>query len=224
MAEYNMTYEEIQEFVNNCISKSEDVNTLSSHRSEILTAITARDENDRENDTSIKESIELWENQVGTPSELLLGTRYIVIKDFVINFIEAAFSSGLIDAIISNFQNPKSEISVRHAFGVVSALSEIFKSVSTLEDYDFCVYMQAVTHFRAHRKFTQRDLEHWFPHGNNTNCNMHNSKWDCEHLMNDDTCNMLQQDYLKAALDSLCRKNLLITEQEKTEYVYRFKM
>ena len=224
MAEYNMTYEEIQEFVDNCINKSQDVNILNLHRSEILSAITARDENDRENHTSIKESIELWENQIGAPSELLLGTRYIVIKDSVITFIEAAFTSGLIDAIIENPQNPMSGVTVGVASGVVFALIEIFKSVSELEDYDFCVYMQAVTHFRAHREFTQSDLEQWFPHGSDTNCNMHNSKWDCEYFMPDDTCSMLQQDHLKEALDSLCRKNLLTSKRKEMKWTYTFKM
>ena len=132
MAEYNMTYEEVKEFVDNCISKSEDANILNLHRSEILAAITARDENDRGNHASIKESVELWENQVGAPSELLLGTRYIVIKDSVIKFIEAALTSGLIDAIITNPQNLMSGITVGVASGIVFALIGIFKSVSEL--------------------------------------------------------------------------------------------
>lgn len=224
MAEYNMTYEEIQEFVDDCIKKSQNAYNLNLHRSEILAAITARDENDRENYTSIKESIELWENQVGAPSELLLGTRYIVIKDSVITFIQAALTSGLIDAIIANPQNPMSGITVGVASGVVFALIEIFKSVSELEDFDFCVYMQAVTHYRAHREFTQDDLEQWFPHGSDTSCNMHNSKWDCEYLMPGDSCSMLQQNHLKEALDSLCGKCLLTPKRKKAKRTYAFKM
>lgn len=224
MAEYNMTYEEVKELVDNCISESEDADILKLHRSEILAAITARDEDDRVNHASIKESVELWENQIGAPSELLLGTRYIVIKDNVIRFIEAALTTGLIDAIITNPQNPMSGITVGVASGIVFALIEIFKSVSELEDYDFCVYMQAVTHFRAHREFTQSDLEHWFPHEGDMTCNMHNSKWDCEYLMDDDTCNMMQRDDLKEAVDSLCRKNLLTAKRKEAEWIYKFKI
>lgn len=224
MAEYNITYEEIQEFVDDCINRSQDSENLKLHRSEILAAITARDESDKENHTSIKESIELWENQVGLPSELLLGTRYIVIKDSVIKFIETALTSGLIDAIVANPQNPMTGITVGVVSGVVFSLIDIFKSVSELEDFDFCVYMQAVTHFRAHREFTINDLKQWFPHGSDANCNMHNSKWDCEHLSSDDTCDMLQRDYLKEALDFLCKKNVLIPKRKNAECVYAFKI
>lgn len=224
MAEYTMTYEEVKEFVDNCISESENAGILNSYRSEILVAITARDENDKGNQASIKESVELWENQVEAPSELLLGTRYIVIKDSVIKFIEAALTSGLIDAIITNPQSPMTGMTVGVASGIVFALIEIFKSVSELEDYDFCVYMQAVTHFRAHRKFTQSDLEHWFPHEGDMICNMHNSNWDCEYLMDDDTCNISRRDHLKDAIDSLCRKNLLIVQRKGAEQKYKFKI
>lgn len=224
MAEYNITYEEIQEFVDEYINKSQDSENLKLHRSEILAAITARDESDREDNTSMKETIELWENQVGSPSELLLGTRYIVIKDSVIKFIKMALTSGLIDAIVKNPQNSMTGLTVGSVFGIVFSLIDIFKSVSELEDFDFCVYMQAVTHFREHREFTVNDMKQWFPHGSNINCNMHNSKWDCEHLLNDDTCNMLQRDYLKEALDSLCRKNLLTFKRKDAEWTYAFKI
>lgn len=224
MAEYNMTFEEIQEFVDGYINESQDAESLKLHRSSILAAITARDENDRENNTAIKESVELWENQIGEPSELLLGTRYIVIKDSVIEFLKAALTSGLIDAIIGNSQNVMTGITFGAASGVAFALIDIFKSVSSLEDYDFCVYMQTVTHFRSYREFTMTDLKQWFPHGNDLRCNMHNRKWDCEHLLNDDNCDMLQQNHLSEALDSLCKKNILMSKQKNGESIYSFRI
>lgn len=222
MAEYNITYEEIKEFVEDCISKSPDSGHLQAYQSEILAAITARNEMDRVNSTAVLESIELWENQIRTPSSLLLGTRYIVIKDSVMIFVEAAFTSGLLDAIIANPQDPIAGISVGVASGIVFALIEIFRSISKLEDFEFCVYMQAVTHFHSHKEFTINDLECWFPRESNLKCNMHNSKWDCEHLLANDICDMLEGDHLVEALESLCDKKILTQKRKNKEWVYSF--
>lgn len=85
MAEYNMTYEEIKNFIDEQIREVDNEQNLKKYRAEILAAITANDAEGDEHKT-INESIELWKNQIGTPSELLLGTRYIVIKDTLLVF------------------------------------------------------------------------------------------------------------------------------------------
>lgn len=228
MAEYNMTYEEVRDFVDECIALSSQSEEVKLHRPEILAAITARNENDHEMKTSIKESLELWKNQIGTPSELLLGTRYIAIKDSVIVFIREAFTSGFIDTIISAKTipgNPEEHITLGVVSGIICALIDVFKSVAKLEDYDFCIYLQAVTHYRAHKEFTIDDLKEWFPHTGHLECNMHTSKWDCEHWKDDDSCDMLQGDKLEKILYSLYNdKKLLNRKWEHENYVYSFKV
>ena len=52
---------------------------------------------------------------------------------------------------------------------------------------------------------------------------MHNDKWDCDYLNDNDTCNMLSEQHIKESLDSLCSKNLLKKEKENGIYVYQFK-
>lgn len=222
MAEYNMSYEEIKKFVEDCINKSPDSVHLHAYQSEILAAITARDEMDRVDNATILESIELWKNQIHTPSSLLLGTRYISIKDSVINFIKAALTSGLVDAIISDPQNPMTGISIGVASGIVFALIDVLKSVSELNDFDFCIYMQAVKHFRTHEEFTINDLRQWFPK-NDFKCNMHTPKWDCEHFIKDNICDMLEGNHLEEALKSLCDKNILIKRIENGNITYFFR-
>lgn len=226
MAEYSMTYQEIKEFVESCIDKCNDNKALKQHQAEILAAITSKDDDNASNNTAITKSLELWENQLGAPSELLLGTRYIVIKDSIIKFFSIAATSGLLDAIIlarSTPENPLAGFSISVGASVVEGLIGVFQSAAQLEDSDFCVYMQALTHFRQHKDFTIEDLNQWFPHANNKTCNMHNSKWDCDHLIEDDICTMLQGDNLSNVLDSLYNKKILNRRTENGKQVYSFK-
>lgn len=217
MAEYSMTYEELKNFIDECIDNSESRVNLSKHKAEILAAITT-DVND-ENSSDIKEVLSLWENQIGMPSELLLGTRYISIKDCVITFIEVACCSGLVDAIIS--AEPVEQITVGVLSGVVWPLIHLFTSVSSLNDLDFCIYMQAVSHFKEHKPFTEKDLLDWFPHGENLTCNIDNPKWDCEFIENDE-CTIIAEGGIEHALDSLMEKGLLKKERHDKQNFYKF--
>lgn len=217
MAEYNMTYDELKNFIDECIDNSEYKENLSKHKAKILAAMTANVNSD--NPADMKDELSLWENQIGMPSEMLLGTRYIRIKDCMIAFIGASCSSGLIDALIS--ADPVTGITVGVVSGVVCSLIELFTSVSNLDDLDFCIYMQAVWHFRKHKPFTKIDLLDWFPHGKNLTCNMHNSKWDCEFFEND-KCTMIASGGIEQALASLQEKGLLKRERHDKQDYYRF--
>lgn len=225
MAEYNMSYEEVKGFVDDVVSQPETSDGIKTYRAEILAALTAKDDQDYEF-ISVKESLELWENQIGTPSELLLGTRYIIVKDSLLSFIEVTATSGALDAIILAFSNPENPMigmSISVAASIVSGLIELFQSISRLEDHEFCVYLQAVSHFRTHKKFTLQDLQEWFPHGQRNKCNMHNTKWQCEHILEDDICGMLQGSHLMEALVSLEKKKVLKSEHRSGQIIYMFR-
>ena len=77
MAEYKMSYEELQNFIDGAIKNSHgDRDKLLSHKAEILTALTGvfADEsvaNQREQN----QLMELWTNQQNDKSQLLLGKR-----------------------------------------------------------------------------------------------------------------------------------------------------
>ena len=217
MAEYNMTYEELKNYIDECVEKSESKDDLLRYKAEILAALTTNANN--ENSSKMKDMLSLWQNQIGTPSELLLGTRYIRIKDSMIAFIEGACSSGLVDVLISS--NPVTSITVGVISGVMFSLIELFTSVSELNDLDFCIYMQAVCHFKRHKIFTKNDLLNWFPHGDNLTCNMHTSRWDCEFFEND-KCSIIASDGIEQALESLIEKNLLIKERKEKQNCYKF--
>lgn len=216
MAEYNMTYDDLKNYIDECIDRVEYKTDLSEHKTEILAALTINENKDH---CAAQDMLSLWENQIGMPSELLLGTRYIRIKDSMIAFLNAAFSSGLADALIS--ANPVEGLTVGVVSGVFCALIELFRTVSELSDFDFCIYMQAVCHYRTHKLFTKNDLYEWFPHGGSLICNMHNSTWDCEHIEND-KCLMTADNRIDRALDSLEKKGLLKIESHAKQDFCKF--
>lgn len=93
------------------------------------------------NEKSLDETVTLWKNQIGNPSELLLGTKYFSIKSSMIELVEGMAGSGILDLIISNcvagvpfsFQG----ITVGAIANLVITLEHIFKAASDLEDHDF---------------------------------------------------------------------------------------
>ena len=223
MAEYNMSYEEVKEFIDDLMQQPEVSDRTRQYRAEILAALTAKDDVDN-NDTAVKESVELWKNQIGTPSELLLGTRYIIVKDCLLDFIRMAMTSGVLDALFLeklNTEAPMSGVSIAVVSSVVFGLVDLFGKVSKLEDYDFCVYFQAAWHFRRNG-FTLEDMLEWFPHGEKDGCNMCNSLWRCEHILENDICGMLQESRLLEALRSLEKKGILRSERRTGQVFYFF--
>lgn len=223
MAEYSITYEEIQDFVDDCISRAENPDFLKKYRLEILSAITAQDYYlDNNCQAAIRNSMELWKNQIASPSRLLLGKRYITIKDTVINLIEGLIVSGFIDVLIQKINNEPVALTVSGIGTIVFALIRVFESAKELEEFDFCIYMQAMTHFKEHEEFTIDDLKQWLPHDKRVRCNMHDSRWDCSHRQKDDSCGILDGTHLDDALKSLIQKNILdIKYKEKHAYIFK---
>lgn len=221
MAEYYMTYNEISDELDKFLAESENISNISKYKAEVLAAITG---NYTPNDLdSVHQMVELWQNQIAHPSKLLLGDRYIRVQSMMLEFLAAACTSGLLDSIIASVSaGTLTGFSISVGSSIFIAIWELLNSVKKLDNWDFCVYMQAVTHFHKHQKFSESDLISWFP-DNSSNCNMHNDKWDCDYLNANDTCDMLSAQHIKDALDSLLSKNLLKKEKENGVYVYHFK-
>ena len=221
MAEYSITYQQMQELVTKYIEQRPEHNELISYRSVIMTAITAHEEYSEESNKKICESLELWNNQIERSSNLLIGTRYFVIKDSVLTFIGEALCSGLITSLLSGSTDPLRTLVISTGPSLVSKLIELLLSVKELDNFDFCIYLQAVTHFHLNKEFCMDDVCDWF----SCKCNMHNHKWDCEHYFNEqDSCCMLNQDNCKKALESLCNKKILSSLRKDGVYYYRFRL
>ena len=221
MAEYYMTYSEISNELDKYLSESKENSNIEKYKAEVLAAITG---NYSQNDLdSVHQMVELWQNQIAQPSKLLFGHRYICVQSMMLSFLASACTSGLLVAIINSIATGNlSGFNISVGSSISIAIWELLNSVKKLDNWDFCIYMQAVTHFHQYKKFSESDLISWFP-DNSSACNMHNDKWDCDYLNDNDTCNMLSEQHIKESLDSLCSKNLLKKEKENGIYVYQFK-
>lgn len=220
MAEYYISYGDIENIVDQYISETRDNDLLVKHRAAILAALTGDFE--QNNLESVGEMVSLWENQIDKPSQLLLGTRYIRVQHIMLCFLKNAFTSGLIDAVIMYAsQGNSSGFTISVGSAVAFTLWDLFNSVKNLDDWDFCIYMQVLTHYRVNRDFTMDELLDWFPKGTPAICNMHNSTWDCDHFR-DDICIMVSEKRIGKALQSLCDKGLLKWEMEGGKYIFKF--
>lgn len=223
MAEYYISYEDFEKLLDNAIEECRDKDFLIEHKAEILSALTGNYENSNKN--LAKEMISLWENQIESPSQLLLGARYIRVQQVMLDFLRVSLKSGLIYAIIMFVsQNNISGFTVSIGAEIVFALWDLFNKTKRLDDWDFCVYMQAVKHYRDHEEFDMKDLESWFPNEESPICNIHDNKWDCDYLdIETGHCNIINLHKLDKAVESLIDKGLLATKKEEHTYVFRFR-
>lgn len=223
MAELFVSYGDLETLVDQYISECSDNQRLKDNKAEILTALTCDFE--RNSNESIDNIISLWVNQIHEPSQILMGTRYIPISDVLLSFFRMALTSGFIDYVISFLSiGTIPSVTVSVSSSVAYGLWDIFNSVKKLDDWDFCVYMQAVTHFSKFKEFDIDVLKSWFPHGIPQKCNMHTSNWGCEYLDSDDNCNIFSEEKIQEALNSLLRKGLLLPKRENNKTIYKFKI
>lgn len=96
MAEYRMTYLDAKKFIDDCADKSSTPELIKSHSPEILAALTAKTSVDcGMNEKSLDETVTLWKNQIGNPSELYLGIKAIFqFKSSMIELVEGMAGSG----------------------------------------------------------------------------------------------------------------------------------
>lgn len=208
-----MSYNDLYRFVNEIINAGDDIEK---YKAELMAALTGND--DANSDESISDIVSLWYNQIASPSELLLGTRYIKISDVAICFVEVALASGLLDGIINFIVGNPVQFGFCTAATIVLALRKFIKAITSLDDCDFCIYMQAVTHYRTHQAFTKKELLDWLPKDGGV-CNMHNSKWHCKYLDDNDRCNIISKCCVEYALKSLLEKKIL---KEETDDIYTY--
>ena len=221
MAEYYITYREIGDLIDGYIAASGGSELLINHRAEILTALTG--EFNQQQVEEVQEMIALWDEQILPHNEAMWGSKYIRIHHCLLMFLEAALCSGMVDAMLLGFsQGSIAALTVSTAASIVITLGKLFASVKKLDDWDFCVYMQAVSHFREHEEFTLKELQDWLPASDRPQCNMHDDRWEFDHRNNDDACMLLDKERLERALQSLMDKGILSRKTERDTYKFKF--
>ena len=226
MAEYYMSYQEILDEVERFIEEAPEENqdNLNTYKAQIMAAITA-DYEDQE--IQMEDVTQLWQNQLTKKSEMRIGHKYICVQKIMLDFLQIFINSGLADALITSLTtgNPlvMPSMSLSSSTGVAIPLWNLFQSVKNLDDWDFCIYFQALTHFREHKEFTLAELKEWIPSAETKQRNMHTHEWDCTYYSkNDDSCNLHKNESLNSALKSLHDKKILVMSSNETEPVYYF--
>ena len=227
MADYRMTNEECYEFLTKIF---EETTALSPEEKELekqivfsalFCAFESKDENNNPTYNKEKKHIEKWDNTVDVPSEFLVGKKYILIQDSVLALVKGSIEAGLIDVLVKTAGVTTTPVLI---ITCAIALYEIFSNASSLDDGDFCVYYQAMTH-HSKGDFSIDDLKSWLPSGTNISCNMHNSSWVCDYYKSaDDSCSFCDDLKIKTALDSLEDKKLITKHKHGDIYRYSFKL
>lgn len=215
MGEYYMNYMELSDVIDTYIEESKTKDALKPYRAAIMSALTV--DSDPQNRDTERESIALWGNQDPNHSEALWGRKYIPVNSIMLSFIKIALKAGLIDAIISKITGNSYQptMSVSSCIAIASEIRNIISSIKTLDNGDFCVFMQAVTHFGEKNAFSESDLRSWMPTDIRPVCNMHNDTWECSYLgEDDDRCSIREGNKLRDAINSLLKKGILIPETE----------
>lgn len=219
-----MTYNELQLFVKEAIDMTNgDKEELLQHEAEILTALTGVFSDELvANQKEQEQLIELWSNQQGNKSQLLLGKKHIRIHDGMLEFIKAFLVGGAFELVleISKGLCFPSAFPVSTVSSIVLALVQLFRSAATLDDYDFCLYMQVVTHYYEKKRFTKDDVISWYPISGV--CNMHTDKWNCKHAGANDICGVTLDD-IDWILNSLVEKKILDRKQNENILLYKIK-
>lgn len=116
-----------------------------------------------------------------TPSQLYLrDSRYhIRIKDIVIAFVEDLFLKKIIN-VITGISDPNMDIG-----SIIILIKKIIKDyVVKLDESNYCIYLQAITHLSEHKGFTCKEIIEWLPKYGGK-CNMHSDNWTCPYREND---------------------------------------
>lgn len=98
MAEYKMTYEELEQLVDDSIANTRgNREYLVEYKIEILAALTGSFSDEiSSNKKELEQLFDLWANWQNEKSQLLLGTRYIRIHDGMVQFIIAFITGGFL--------------------------------------------------------------------------------------------------------------------------------
>ena len=221
MANYYMNYIELTDLLEEYIALSEHPDFYEAHKAELLSALTG-DFREQEPETP-RELMELWDNQLREPSQLLLGNKYISVKAAFLEFLKVAFQTGFLEEMIRFFvEQGEAEFPFRQGSVTVFRMYLWFQSIADLTDGEICVYLQAMTHYREYRGFTLEQLKAWMPEAEHPRCNMHRENCDCDHRSEGDLCDLWQGEALERTVEALSKKGILIKNVDGLEEAYCF--
>lgn len=165
-----------------------------------------------------------WPNESEDSANLYIpGQRYhIRITDFAIDFFENVVSGRLVNDIVQLYtlfaDNQNAMGGVFAGIDIILFTKHLIKKhIVKMNDIEYCVYMQAITHLAEHGEFSLDDVISWF----RINCTMH-SKWECS-LRKDDNCLLSEKgrEYLVEVLKAM-KKDKILKETDNGNYKIRY--
>ena len=200
MAVFEVTRNSLEKFVDLQIEKNPE---LDEFREDLLDMLTC---NTLDLSDAIREDMESdssWPYENKEPSQLYIrDSRYhIRIKDLVIDFFENVFTGVLLDAMLYMFHvdgiGKVSSVKITRDF-ILFVKRVVKEYVVKLDNIQFCIYLQAITHFKEHQVFSINNLMNWLPETSDDLCNMYSNRWYCSYR-NGEKCNF----------DKSCLENIL---------------
>lgn len=225
MAEYQMTINELEEYVDLCIQEyKKKLNKVDweVYKVALMAALTMKNiHGEAELDTA-RNVTTLWNNKIEKNSEFLFGKKYIKIRDIMIPAIRSLLITGFLDGVILSLSAGSLAIPAIAALSNASfELYNVFKNASELDDLSLCIYLEACNHKKKHKKFTMDELKSWYAQ-RASSCFHTKGKWVCCHDKNGN-CSITERN-LETALKSLCGKGFMILDHKASKEYYKFKM
>lgn len=222
MAEYQISYEDLEKIVDKSIANTNgNQRELEKHRIDILVALTGIfSEEISSNKKELEELTNLWTNRYEEKSQLLFGTKYIRIHDGMVDFLEAFITGGFFDSLlVAIAETPRvATLTVGAVSSVVIAIVNIFVKAVELDDFDFCLCLRAMENYHIKKEFTDDDILEWFSNNRNNECSLHDDRWKCTHYEENDKCSILDGK-ISEVVSSLMDKDILDYKHEgKTKY------
>lgn len=148
----------------------------------------------------------------------ILGTKFVSISDVGIDFLAFIMCNGPVDYVVycvsnQNLVLPSVGLAVQIAYFIYLEL----KKVVQLRGDEYCIYKQAVTHFKRHEAFSLEEMIEWLPQLNKA-CNMHNDKLYCRYRDNDLCTVKWQKERVLDIMQAMVDKEILKLGQNKNTF------
>ena len=175
MAIFEVSRSYLEQFVDAQIEKNTDFST---YRNELIDMLV---NNEPETDVDI-DNEDAWPFEKKESAQFYVrDTRHhIRIKDIVVDFFENILKGFLLKPMLVWFGiiNGAETVGIKGEF--IFFIKRVIKEyVVKLDDTEFCVYLQIITHLREHREFSVEDIKEWLPESVGDKCNMSTEKWKC---------------------------------------------
>ncbi len=181
MAVFEVTREYLGKFVDAQIEKNQRLKDFREDLVDMLASNTPDPGDFRLEDMENESS---WPYEKKEPTQLYIrDSRYhIRIKDLVVDFFENVFTGALLDAML--FWFGLSSVAECSSIGITKDFILFVKRVVKeyvikLDNTEFCIYLQAITHLKEHQEFSVDEIKGWLPAGVGSLCNMSTDKWNC---------------------------------------------